>query len=117
MHWYLDVLKKYATFSGRARRQEYWMFLLFHIIAVFILTAVDMAIFGMPALLYFVYLLGTLIPSLALSVRRLHDVGKSGWWLLLSFVPFGSLVLLFWAVSDSKPGDNAYGPNPKGVAA
>ena len=116
MHWYLDVLKKYTAFGGRARRQEYWMFVLFHVIvAVVLLVAETMA--GGPGILYALYLIGTILPSLAVSVRRLHDTGRSGWWLLLSLVPFGSIVVFIFTVMDSQPGTNRFGPNPKEAVA
>ena len=112
MNWYLTVLKKYATFSGRARRKEFWMFILFYIIIAIGLSVVDMMI-GM-SLLGLLFALAMLIPSLAVGARRLHDIGKSGWWQLIGLVPFiGILVLIIFWVMDSNPGDNAYGPNPK----
>ncbi len=117
MHWYLDVLKRYTDFSGRARRQEYWMFMLIHIIVLCVLYGGEAAVGG-QGVLYGLYTLGTLLPTLALTARRLHDTGRTGWWMLISFVPaIGGLVLLIFTVMDSKPGDNQYGPNPKGVAA
>lgn len=123
MKWYLDVLKNYAGFSGRARRKEYWMFTLFNIIISFVLGFVDGIIgsvnptVGIGAL-GGIYSLAVLIPSLAVSVRRLHDVGKSGWMLLIALIPIiGAIWLLVLMVSDSKPEENQYGPNPKeGVA-
>ncbi len=110
MHWYLDVLKQYTAFSGRARRQEYWMFLLFHIIVMNVLLFGEQLVGG-PGVLYGLYTLGTILPSLAVSVRRMHDAGHSGWWILLSPVAF------IFSLMDSQPGTNAYGPNPKEAAA
>ena len=108
-----DALKKYADFNGRARRQEYWLFFLLNIIlffAVTILTAFS-EIFG---ILYF-YTLGFIIPSIAVTVRRLHDINRSGLWLFLALVPLiGPIVLFIWYVTDGTPGDNDYGPDPKG---
>lgn len=120
MNWYFKVLKSYAVFSGRARRQELWMFALFNIIAAFFLSAVDSVIFGTAfeelGPLYIIYLLGIITPSLAVQVRRLHDIGKSGWWFLITLIPLiGSIWLLVLLVTDSQPGSNQYGPNPKGV--
>lgn len=130
MNWYLSVLKNYATFSGRARRKEYWMFTLFNTIA-FILLYIIASIFaevggdvgaGIGLLLLSIYSLGTLLPSLAVTVRRLHDTGRSGWWLLILLIPFvGSIVLLIFMGSDSQTGNsldhtagrNQYGENPK----
>jgi uncharacterized membrane protein YhaH (DUF805 family) len=115
MHWYADVLRKYADFSGRARRQEYWMFTLVNIIIMFVAFLVANMI-HIPWL-GFLYWVAVIIPSLAVGVRRLHDTGRSGWWLLIAFVPVvGGLILLYFFVIDGE-GDNTYGPNPKGVAA
>ena len=119
MNDYLNCLKKYAVFSGRARRREFWMFLLFNV-----LIAMGVGfVFGLIAvmtktpeivLLAHVYTLATLIPCWAVSVRRLHDIGYSGWCLLLSLIPFVGLILLVFYCRDSQPGENAYGTNPKG---
>lgn len=120
MHWYITVLKKYAVFSGRARRKEFWSFALTHFIFYMLLSGIDRLIGNaleletpMP-ILSSIYSLAVLIPSLAVSVRRLHDIGKSGWWLLLSLIPcLGSLILLIFFLQNSQPGTNEYGPNPK----
>ena len=117
MEWYLLVLKKYAEFGGRARRKEYWMFTLFNVIASLALGVVD-GILGLGdmgfGLLSGLYTLAVFVPSLAVSVRRLHDTGRSGWWLLIAFIPIlGALSLLFFMVQDGEPGPNEYGPNPK----
>jgi uncharacterized membrane protein YhaH (DUF805 family) len=119
MNWYLEVLKKYAVFTGRARRKEYWFFVLFNVIIAIALTVIDMSA-GLYDDVYEVGLLGSLyslavlLPSIAVSVRRLHDIGRTGWWLLIAFIPLvGAIVLLVFAVLDSTPGDNQYGPNPK----
>jgi uncharacterized membrane protein YhaH (DUF805 family) len=114
MEWYLEVLKKYAVFTGRARRKEYWMFFLFNIIIAFAIGLV----FGflgrmlgmgttLSNLVSGVYNLALLIPGIAVGVRRMHDSGRSGWWLL---VPLVNLVFL---CQDSQPGENEYGANPK----
>ncbi len=117
MNWYLEVLKKYAVFSGRARRKEYWMFILFNIIFSIVAGIID-HIIGMDfGLLGTLYGLAVLLPSIAVSVRRLHDIGKSGWMLLIIFIPIiGSIWLLVLATFDSEPGDNRFGSNPKGIA-
>ncbi|MFP3977479.1 DUF805 domain-containing protein [Marinobacter sp. KMM 10035] len=123
MNWYLEVLKKYAIFNGRARRAEYWWFVLFNIIISLALGAIDgvTGTFSPEAglgLLGGLYTLAVLLPSLAVTVRRLHDTGRSGWWFLMVFVPLiGAIVLLVFMVLDSKPGQNQYGPNPKEATA
>ena len=107
MNYYLEVLKKYAVFSGRARRAEYWYFYLFNFI-IGVLFAIGT--------LGGIYSLAVLIPSIAVTVRRLHDTNHSGWWLLISFIPFfGGIILLIFLLQDSQPGENQYGPNPKEV--
>lgn len=121
MNWYLHVLKNYAQFNGRARRKEYWMFVLFNIIFAIIAMSLDnllgFAIAGIGyGPLYGLYTLAVAIPGLAVAVRRLHDVGKSGWMLLIALIPLiGAIWLLVLLVSDSKPGENQYGPNPKAM--
>lgn len=113
MNWYLGVLKKYADFSGRARRKEFWMFALINFVVMIVLSIVD-GVIGMPVL-GAIYALGVLIPSIAVGARRMHDTGRSGWWLLLGLIPVIGLVLIIFFVLDSTPGDNQYGPNPKGA--
>jgi len=123
MNWYLKVLKNYVNFSGRARRKEFWFFFLFNTLIFFILGFVELFLFGSgdfnpsspPALIITnIYSLGVLIPTLAVSVRRLHDTGKSGWWLLISLVPVaGFLVLLVFYFIEGDSGTNKYGPDPK----
>lgn len=122
MDWYIDAFRNYANFSGRARRKAYWMFFLFNLIATFILGIVDTAtgtydwasglgLFGA------LYTLAIFIPYLALTVRRLHDTGRSGWWMLIAFIPLIGVVVLFvFSVLDGTPGENEYGPNPKDTA-
>lgn len=123
MNWYMEVLKNYAGFSGRARRKEYWYFVLFNTIISIVLAFFD-GITGTfseatgMGLLSGIYALAVLIPSLAVSVRRLHDTDRSGWWLLIALVPLiGAIVLLVFLVLDSNPGQNQYGANPKDVIA
>ena len=112
MEWYLAVLKKYAVFNGRARRKEYWMFFLFNIMIGIALGALD-GLLG-TVFLGSIYSLAVLIPGIAVSVRRMHDIGRTGWWVLICFIPFvGWLVLLYLASIDSDEGANEYGPNPK----
>jgi uncharacterized membrane protein YhaH (DUF805 family) len=123
VNWYREALRKYATFEGRARRKEYWFFMLGNFLAVVVLTVVDMALgtFNEQAeigLFGGIYLLAVLIPSIAVTVRRLHDTDRSGWWLLIVFIPIlGALVLLVFMILDGTPGTNRFGPNPKEAAA
>jgi uncharacterized membrane protein YhaH (DUF805 family) len=105
MNWYLKVLQNYATFSGRARRKEYWMFFLFNMIVSIVINIIAMAIHF--ELLGSLYTLAVLVPGIAVGVRRMHDVGKSGWFIL---IPIYNLIL---ACTDGEQGENAYGPDPK----
>lgn len=117
MNWYLAVLKKYAEFNGRARRQEYWMFFLYNIIFGLAAGIVD-AILGTYLVVYTIYSLAVLIPLIAVSVRRLHDTGKSGWLLLIVLIPLiGAIALFVLFLLDSTPEENEYGKNPKEVIA
>ena len=117
MDWYLAVLKKYAEFSGRAQRKEYWMFVLFNLIIGFVLAFVE-GFFGSPGVLAGIYGLAVLIPGIAVSIRRLHDTNRSGWWMLICLIPvIGGLVLLVFMVLDSQKQENQYGPNPKAATA
>jgi uncharacterized membrane protein YhaH (DUF805 family) len=106
MNWYLEVLKKYAVFSGRARRKEYWMFVLFNVIIMVALNVVG-GIVGDGGIVGSLYSLGVLVPSVAAGIRRMHDTDRSGWWLL---VPIANLI---FAVTEGQPGPNKYGPSPK----
>jgi len=123
MNWYLEVLKKYAVFSGRARRKEYWLFFLFNLIIALVLGFIDGAAgLADPQSGYGplggLYALAVLIPGIAVSVRRLHDTDHSGWWLFIVLVPLiGAIVLLVFMVRDSLQGQNQYGPSPKEAAA
>ena len=143
MEYYIGPLKKYAVFTGRARRKEYWVFALGSFIISFFLGFIDV-VTGIyddelsMGLLGGIYALAVLVPSLAVSVRRLHDTNRSGWWLgcmlgcmlVLALIPeeivsltiiglilfIGSgLVILIFSARDSQPGDNQYGENPKGI--
>jgi uncharacterized membrane protein YhaH (DUF805 family) len=122
MHWYIDVLQKYAVFSGRARRAEYWFFVLFNFLISIGLAIVD-AVLGLTSdsgfgPLQSLYGLAVFVPSLAVSVRRLHDTNRTGWWLLIALIPIvGAVVLLIFMVTDSDAGANQYGPNPKEASA
>ncbi|MFF0189335.1 DUF805 domain-containing protein [Streptomyces sp. NPDC005244] len=119
MHYYTDVLKKYASFQGRARRSEYWMFALFNVVIALVLVGLAAATKSTVFyVLYIVYILAVILPSLGVLVRRLHDTGRSGGWFFISFVPLvGGLVLFIFTVLEGNPGPNEYGPNPKGVDA
>jgi len=117
MSWYLEVLKKYAVFNGRARRKEYWMFFLFNIIIAFVIGFFE-EIVGAPDIISTIYSLAVLIPGIAVSVRRLHDIDRSGWWLFISLVPIiGIIVLIVFMVKDGQSGENQYGQNPKMLSA
>lgn len=119
MNWYLHVLKNYATFSGRARRKEYWMFFLFNVLISLGLGVLDV-VAGTYSVEYEtgffsgLYSLLVLIPSIAVGVRRLHDTNRSGWWIVISLIPIiGVLVLFVFTCLDSQPGTNRFGANPK----
>ena len=117
MNWYLEVLKKYVDFSGRARRSEYWYFVLFNVLISIGLVILD-NVLGIAtndvSPLYSLYSLAVLLPGLAVGVRRLHDTGRSGWHLLLGLIPcIGGIILLVFFVEDSQYGENQYGPSPK----
>ena len=119
MELYIKVLKQYADFSGRARRKEFWMFVLFNTIFAIGAMLID-RMFGMTiqGLAYgwicLIYSLAVLLPSLAVGVRRLHDIGKSGWYYIIALIPVaGWILLLFWFCKDGQVGENEYGLNPK----
>jgi len=112
MNWYLKVLNQYADFSGRARRTEYWMFVLFNIIFSVAATVLDVVVH--IEIFSLLYSLAVLVPGLAVSVRRLHDTGKSGWMILVALIPLvGAIWLIVLMATDSDPGENEYGSNPK----
>ena len=121
MNWYLKALNQYADFNGRARRKEYWMFFLFNIVFAVLALLIDIAagtanLDSGSGVFQGIYSLAVLIPGLAVGVRRLHDVGKSGWMLLIALIPIiGAIWLLVLMVTDSKEGTNKWGENPKDV--
>lgn len=123
MQWYLHVLRNYVNFSGRARRKEYWMFALFNLIISVVLMVLGMMLSGGGSssganLIVDLYGLAVFLPSLGVSVRRLHDIGKSGWFLLLAFIPFvGAIILLVFCCQEGQQGPNQYGPDPKDAAS
>ena len=113
-----SVFSQYVGFSGRARRSEFWYWTLFQIILGVIASILDRAVFDRNNGAFSVVVgLALLLPSLAVAVRRLHDSGRTGWWLLIGLIPvIGTIVLIIFYVQDSQ-GDNKYGPSPKGVSA
>jgi uncharacterized membrane protein YhaH (DUF805 family) len=123
MNWYLTVLRNYAVFSGRARRKEYWMFALFNLIFLIVAMIIDKILgtrYEMNGMtlpygyVYTLYALAIMIPGLAVLVRRLHDVGHSGWFMLIGLIPLaGPIWLLVVLCTDSDRSVNNYGPNPK----
>lgn len=120
MKWYLKVLKQYADFNGRARRTEYWMYLLFNMIFLAVAAVLD-NILGLKfneqvpyGYIYLLYSLVVFLPGLGVAVRRLHDVGKSGWFILIGLIPIiGGIWLIILMATDGTPGRNEYGVNPK----
>jgi len=119
MNWYLAVLKNYVGFSGRARRTEYWMFALFNAIiflALFILVlATRSSIFW---ILLFLYDLAVIVPSLAVTWRRIQDTGRHGLWILLGLIPLvGPIIVLVFTILPGTPGPNEFGPDPLAVSA
>ena len=116
MHWYLTVLYNYAVFDGRSHREEYWMFVLCNVVIGLVLVLLS-AMVGLHLIVGTLYKLAMAFPSIAVTIRRLHDTGKSGWWCLIAFIPIiGAVELLIFMAQDSHPGTNPYGPNPKGLA-
>jgi uncharacterized membrane protein YhaH (DUF805 family) len=121
MEYFLSAFRNYATFTGRARRSEYWFFYLFYFIFLVLAVILD-NLLGITiddtaiGPLYIVSILAMIIPVLTVTVRRLHDVGKSGWFYFIVLIPIiGSIWLLVLMVTDSQPGRNRYGKNPKGI--
>jgi uncharacterized membrane protein YhaH (DUF805 family) len=111
MEYFIGALKKYADFTGRARRKEYWMFVLFYIIFYIVSVVID-SVLGI-ALVSIIFSLGMAVPSISVAARRLHDTGRSGWWQLISLIPLiGVIVLIVFLTQDSHE-ENEYGANPK----
>jgi uncharacterized membrane protein YhaH (DUF805 family) len=128
MKWYLKVLSNYATFSGRARRSEFWFFVLFNMIFAVLAMGIDNVLgttikmgYGVSlpyGYIYLLYALIVFIPGLAVAVRRLHDIGKSGWMYFVILIPIiGAIWLLVLFFTDSQVGSNKWGENPKEVAS
>jgi uncharacterized membrane protein YhaH (DUF805 family) len=103
---------KYATFSGRARRSEFWFFQLFSVLAMAVAYFIDLVI-GVQ-IVQVILFFALLVPSIAISTRRLHDINRSGWWYLLWFTVIGAILLIVWYATEGEPGTNQYGPSPKG---
>ena len=121
MSWYLKAFKNYVGFSGRARRREYWYFTLFSLLITIALSILDYIIFELSSesvlgIFTGAYALAVIIPTFAVTFRRLHDTGRSAWWWLINLVPFlGNLIYLYLLILDSQPGENRWGPSPKAV--
>ena len=112
IYWLRNLKEHYADFNGRARRKQFWMFILFNVIfgIVFLILA---QLVSFLAILSGLFSLAVLVPTIAVGVRRLHDIGKSGWFYLLILVPFANFWLIYLLATDSQPGTNEYGANPK----
>lgn len=106
--WFMKCLKNYANFQGRARRKEYWFFVLVYIGLSIVAGIID-GVLGTYYVVSGILMLAMIIPSLSVAVRRLHDTGRTGWWYLIAFVPFGAFVLIYWFASDTKPETNQWG--------
>ena len=124
MNWFIKCLRQYADFKGRAQRAEYWYFSLFYFLAYVVGFILDNALGthsrhkGGTGLMTFLVFVALCVPAVAVGIRRLHDTGRSGWWTLINLLPFvGPFIFLYFTLKDSEPGDNRYGPNPKGVPA
>lgn len=122
MHWYIDVLRKYWVFEGRARRKEYWIFALISSLILIFLSLIDemtgWKVWDDEGVLSLLYSIAVLVPSLAVMVRRLHDTDRSGWWCLILLIPLIGLIVVFvFLVSNGNEGDNRFGPDPKAETA
>ena len=106
-----SVLGKYVGFTGRASRSEYWYWILFYVLALIVAIVIDRMLFGF-AILQSILSLALLLPSIAVAIRRLHDLDRSGWWVLLAFVPIANIVLIVWFCMKGTTGPNQYGPDP-----
>lgn len=121
MNWYLKCWKQYADFSGRARRKEYWIFSLINYIIIFFLyilqiVMIESTLWLIFPIIFFLYAVAVFLPGLAVNIRRLHDIGKSGWWYLIYLIPIiGAIWLTVLMCLDSEPGENQWGENPKEI--
>ena len=120
------IKNRYANFEGRARRSEYWYFTLFYVLSYLLISfcaGLLTALLGeslafISIILIAILVFGLLIPNLAVTIRRLHDIGKSGWFMLIGIIPLvGSIILLVYLCSEGQPGTNLYGPDPKALPA
>jgi uncharacterized membrane protein YhaH (DUF805 family) len=118
MNWYIEAWKKYAVFGGRAGRQEYWYFVLFHLLAYVLLSIIAGISGKIGAGLLSLYAVSVFLPGLAATIRRLHDTNHSGWWLLIMLIPgIGAIVLLVFLAQESHAIENQYGPSPQAAVA
>ena len=118
MNWYLEVLRKYATFSGRARRKEYWMFVLINLVITLVLASSSSILGVIGLILYGVYVIGTLVPNIAVTVRRLQDQDKEWPWIFVSLIPFiGGIWMLVLLAKEGSQGENRFGLDPKANSA
>ena len=121
MNWYRKCWKQYADFSGRARRKEYWIFSLINNIIIFFLyilqiVMIESTLWLIFPIILFLYAMAVFLPGLAVNIRRLHDIGKSGWWYLIYLIPIiGAIWLTVLMCLDSEPGENQWGENPKEI--
>lgn len=119
MNWYIKVLKDFSNFEGRSQRKEYWIFWLSNFIIGFVLRVIELSADSDPSsefgLLTGIFFLIIIVPSIAVAIRRLHDTGRSGWWLLLSFIPLIGLIPFVFFMLDSQSGTNEYGQDPKSI--
>ncbi|MEG0129001.1 DUF805 domain-containing protein [Clostridium sp.] len=113
-NYFVESMRKYADFNGRARRKEYWYFNLVTILIAFVTVSLDYLL-SLGGLVSVIYTLGILVPSISVTIRRLHDINLSGWWYLILLVPFGGIVMFIFSVMDTKPGANKFGPDPKAI--
>lgn len=113
MNWYVQAFQRYADFNGRSGRSEYWYFVLINTLVIFGIILIEL-VFGTNGILGVIYAFGTIVPALAVTVRRLHDTGRSGWNMLLGLIPIvGGVIVLIFLLQDSQVGENRYGGWPK----
>ena len=122
MKWFIKCIKQYADFKGRARRKEYWMFTLFYLLFLLplaVLVGIEIGLeIEIPifTILFVLFIFALIVPTYAVTARRLHDTGRSGWWILINFIPYiGGIWLFVLTCLDSEPGTNKWGDNPKEI--